>query len=292
MNSVLKKLLPAALRAFLRDVRAAVLSLGLPSGKTTEQPENEREASRAMSVVVAICDAPELVSRCLGSLERYAPKSEIILVDDGSMLPETRALIEDFRSRNGWSVVRHERPKGHSRSCEAGARLATRPYLCLLNSDTVITPWSWSAAKEAFESDQRIGITGPSTSHAPTAQAIRRAQHCRHYWSDNQIWAFARQYVSNCPRRPWLDMSGVSGFAFFVRRSLWEELGGFDLSLPDYGNECEFCQRAGERGWRIVWTQDSYIHHFGHGSYGRLGEGVIGRLTHAAQAYIDGKYNR
>jgi len=292
LNKSLKEVLPTPFRAALRDLRAALLSVGLPSENGFDQPENEREASQEMSVVVAICDGPEVARRCLASLELYAPKSEVILIDDGSTLPETQRLIEEFRSRDSWTVIRHDTPRGHSRACEAGARLATRPYLCLLNSDTVVSPWSWQAAKEAFESDEGIAITGPSTSQAQTPQTIRRAQLCRHYWSDTQIWAFARQYISKLPPRSWVDLPDIAGFAFFVRRTMWQELGGFDVNLPDYGNECEFCKRVAARGWRMAWTQNSYIHHFGNQTYGRLGQSVIQSLTRAAQAYIDDKYSR
>jgi len=160
--------------------------------------------------------------------------------------------------------------EGHSRSCEDGSRLASRPYLCFLNSDTIITPWCWHAAKEAFESDPRIAVTGPSTSCSSTKQSIRRAEYCRKYWTNGQIYAFSKKYVSDLPPRAWIDLPRLDGFAFFIRRSLWQELGGFDPNLPDYGNEDELCKRLSVRGFRIVWTQNSYIHHIGEASYSQI----------------------
>ena len=44
-------------------------------------------------------------SRCLASLEKYAPESEIILVDDASGLAETLQAILHFSARNGWKVA-------------------------------------------------------------------------------------------------------------------------------------------------------------------------------------------
>ncbi|MBA7606546.1 hypothetical protein ES703_13696 [subsurface metagenome] len=164
-------------------------------------------------------------------------------------------------------MVRHNQARGHSRACEDGARLATRPYLCLLNSDTVVTPWSWLAAKQAFETDPRIAVTGPSTSWAFTEQVIPEARHCRHYWNDCQIFAFAQKYIKAQKYSKLVDLPEISGFAFFIRRELWNKLGGFDVNLPDYGNEAELCIRLSKSGWRLVWTQNSYIHHFGNLSY-------------------------
>jgi len=252
----------------MRRLRAGFLSRGLPLDAQFSQPEAEKQASAAMSIVVPFRDPPlGVIRRCFGSLERFAPQAEVILVDDCSIRKEIAELVGGFVARNRWKLVRKEKSEGHSRATEAGAKLATRPYLCLLNSDTVVTPWSWLGAKTAFEADPRIGISGPSTSQTPTPQMQRRAELCRHFWTDSQIFGFAEKCVKPWPAGSFVDLPEVGGFAFFIRRTLWEHLGGFDLNLPDYGNEFELCRRALSQGWKIVWTKSSYIHHLGQQEY-------------------------
>jgi GT2 family glycosyltransferase len=255
-----------------------------------DQSPEDRHASASISVVVAIHDAPTRTRRCLASLEKYASGSEVILIDDGSKLSETLDVIRQFSGRKGWKAVRHEKPFGHSEACRAGASLATRPYLCLLNSDTVVTPWCWRRVKEVFEQDQTIGIAGPSTSIAATRQALSVAENLGAYWNDNQICVFAARLLSQPQEPAVIDLEWVSGFAFFIRRTLWEEVGGFDPNLPDYGNEFELCNRVAEKGCRVVWIRDSYIHHFGGESYGaRFGDKGIRAQVRAADAYIKQK---
>lgn len=116
--------------------------------------------------------------------------------------------------------------------------------------------------------------------------------HCRHHWTDSQICAFAARYVSRQHPRSWVDLPVVGGFAIFIRRSLWNEMGGFDLNLPDYGNESELCKRVTNRGIRVVWTQNSYIHHLGHQSYARRGNQYILAKSQAAASYIDRVHGR
>jgi GT2 family glycosyltransferase len=289
-RSTLRAKFPARLRRIYRDVRAELLSIGLPRSAEFTQPRQEIEASKDMSVIVAVKDAPAVTRRCLASLQKFAPAAEVIMVDDGSELEETAAMLADFRDRNGWILVRHPHSMGHSRTCESGARVATRPYLCLLNSDTLITPWSWWAAKDAFESDATIGVSGPSTSFCATEQMLPRAMHCRHYWNDSQICAFAERYLATVQPRSWHDLSEAGGFAFFIRRHLWKLLGGLDPNLPDYGNESELCKRVLKRGMRIVWTRNSYIHHFGQQSYGVMGGETINERSRAARNYINEKH--
>lgn len=287
--SRLRKALPMPLRKAYWDVRAGLLSIGLPRGLTAVQPEREDAASQGISIIVAVKDAPIFLQRCLGSLEQYARRAEIIVVDDGSELKETLTLLDEYCTRNLWTLIRHDRSKGHSKACGAGAQVATRQYLCFLNSDTIVTPWSWWAAKDAFEADPRMAVTGPSTSWSATSQTIRRAAHCRHHWNDSQICAFAKTYVEGRPPRSWVDLPEAGGFAFFVRHNVWTQLGGMDPNLPDYGNESEFCKRVLRQGMRVVWTQNSYIHHFGEQSYGQLGEGFARERSRIAREYINRK---
>jgi GT2 family glycosyltransferase len=254
-----------------RQMRALILSVGLGDGNEFVQPEAEINAGEKISVIVAIHDAPEVLERCLRSLEKNGSRCEVILVNDGSKLQMTKDLINQFSCRNSWSVIQHETAKGHSRSCEAGAAVASRQYFCFLNSDTILTPWSWEGCCDAFDADPRIGIVGPSTSRSATAQVVPRAEHCRQYWNDSQVDAFAHKYTSSHRKRCWTELPEIGGFAFFVRRQLWDELRGFDLNLPDYGNEFEFCRRASKQGWRLVWVANSYIHHLGEQSYQTLG---------------------
>jgi GT2 family glycosyltransferase len=284
---------PEWIKPIYRRARSCVLTLNLRALSSIAQPEEELLASSHISVIVPIHDAADVTQRCLQSLEVYGGNAEIVLMDDGSQLQETKDLIQQYGRRNGWGVLRHEVALGHSRSCEDGAAAASRPYLCFLNSDTVVTPCSWSSAVEAFAADAQIAVTGPSTSHSATVQTIRRANYCRDYWTNEQIYAFARQYTSRQLLRSWVDLPIVGGFAFFVRREIWDQFGGFDPELPDYGNESEFCRRLRARGYRVVWTKNGYIHHIGGSSYGKvIGRAEIRRRQRYGRDYIERTHDR
>jgi GT2 family glycosyltransferase len=257
-------------KATLYRLRARIISRGLSRNTAFEPAIEYKLASASMSIVVPIHDAPIVTLRALKSLERDAPMSEVILVDDGSRMAETARLIQEFSSRNRWSVVRNEEPSGHSAACAAGANRASRPYLCLLNSDTVVTPWCWRAIQEAFEAHPSIGIAGPCTSSSGNEQTLDIAAKCRLFWNDNQICAFAERLAA-APLQPViLELPWISGFALFIRRSLWETLGGFDHNLASYLNEVELCKRVANCGYRTVWVRSTYIHHLGSQTYPKL----------------------
>jgi GT2 family glycosyltransferase len=285
-----KRALPRPLIHALRELQGRILTRDYPRHTQFEQSMEDAQATAFLSIIVPVHDAPTVTRRCLGSLEKYAPRAEVIIVDDGSSLAETRSIIAAFSSRNGWKSVHHEKPFGHSVACGTGASLATRPYLCLLNSDTVVTPWCWRLVTEVFEHDLRIAVAGPSTSYCGTIQRLPVAAYFSPYWNDNQICDFAKRLVDESSYPIVEDLTWVSGFAFFIRRSLWEQLSGFDRYIPDYGNEFELCKRVSEKGYRTVWVRNSYIHHYGQQSYREaIGEDAIRARNEAAKKYIKQK---
>ncbi len=290
MINNIKNMVPPAWRRSYCALRGWCLSLDLNGNGPFVMSEPERKASEALSIVVAVHDAPEVTERCLKSLERFSGKAEVIIIDDGSKLETTRQVLDEACARNPWRLIRNERAQGHSRASEAGVAVAGRAYVCLLNSDTVATPHSWHAIMKAFAVSPQIAIVGPSTSYTPTPQCVPRASRCRTYWSDEQIWRFAEKYAARHSDEGIVDLPLAGGFAFFVRRSSWDQLGGFDRNLPDYGNETDLCRRAKGAGLRVVWAKGSYIHHLGSESYGKtLGLKEISRRCVAAKHYIEAK---
>lgn len=266
MNRIASKI-PEDLRETYRRARAWLLSIGLDGGAAHAISPEERMASRAVAVIVAIHDAPDVTERCLLSLERNGGDAEVILVDDGSKQERTRRIIDHLSARNGWEVARHKSAQGHSRACERGAEKAKRDYLCFLNSDTVVTPFSWDGMVKVLRNDPGVGVIGPATSRTSTAQVVRRADLCRLYWSDGQIDDFASRYTTRHKGLGPVEMDYVGGFAFLVTRSAWKDSGGFDPKLSAYGNEVELCRRLKKKGYRTVWTKGSYVHHFGESSF-------------------------
>ena len=175
MKVAWRRLAREGVKTYFHFGRAWLLSLGISRTARFKLSTEERRASGQMSVLVAVHDGPQVTERCLKSLETFGGDAEIIVVDDASKLEVTRQILDTFCSRNHWKLIRHDKAQGHSRSSEAGALIATRPYLCLLNSDTVTTQHSWAAVAKTFELSPKIATVGPSTSHTPGPQFVSRA---------------------------------------------------------------------------------------------------------------------
>ena len=61
----------------------------------------------------------------------------------------------------------------------------------------------------------------------------------------------------------------MTGGCLLLRRSVFEELGGFDESLAVAFNDVDLCLRIRDAGLRIVWTPAAELYHHESVSVGR-----------------------
>jgi len=59
------------------------------------------------------------------------------------------------------------------------------------------------------------------------------------------------------------DADHILGATVFVRRELYEKMGGMDEKFALYFEETDWCYRAKKAGWKILYTPDAAIIHLG-----------------------------
>jgi len=271
MSASFVQLLRRALRSLPEGIQGAVekpygrlLSIGIGEQWNPPISVEEIEATRQLSIIIPVHNAPDETSRCLGSLQRFVGTAEVIVVDDGSTDSRASQAVTAFSDRNGWTAVRNEKGSYHSGACMSGARLATRDVLCLLNSDTVVTQHSWGPCVRALLEMPSLMAVGPVISDGRWAQVDVRARRCRFNWSDAQIWWYAehlhrRNYAS--PIQP-IELF-VGGTALFVRKRDWDRVGGFDNCRAHIGNDVDLCRKLTSNGGWVGVCKNSYVHHLG-----------------------------
>lgn len=120
-------------------------------------------------------------------------------------------------------------------------------YICLLNNDTEVSQGWLKKLVEVFDKEDRCGFVGPSTNscHSPQKKISTEEKALAH-------------------EGRWEEMGDpISGFCLLFKKSLWEELDGFDPRYKHYGQESDFIDRAHRLGYRSFWRLDSFVFHHG-----------------------------
>ncbi|MBV8195144.1 MAG: glycosyltransferase [Candidatus Dormibacteraeota bacterium] len=227
-----------------------------------------------LSIVIPVFNHWDTTVRCLQSLARFPPSSpfEIVVVDDAST-DETQERIARVA---GVRVTRNERNVGFLESVNAGVAAARGEYVVLLNNDTQVEEAWWEPLLDALQSSPDVAAVGSRLDYPDGS--LQEAGGI--IWNDGTGLNYGRY---DDPLRAEYgfrrDVDYCSAAALTIRRSVWNEIGGFDLRFaPGYYEDTDFCFEARRRGYRILYEPRSIVTHDEGGTFGTEMLGDIGDL--------------
>lgn len=241
----------------------------------------------AVDIVICVHNALEDVKRCLESVIRYSrmPYS-LILIDDGSN-QETSQYLTEFAKSQAATLLRNGEARGYTFAANQGLRESRADYVALLNSDTVVTANWLDRVIACGESDPLIGLIGP-LSNAASWQSVPEL-FADGDWKTNELpegWTVGDmgRAVVECSARQFPRLGFLNGFCLVIKRAVIDEIGCFDEDAfgKGYGEENDYCLRAGKHGWQLVVAEDTYVHHLQSRSYSHERRRELSALADAA----------
>jgi glycosyltransferase involved in cell wall biosynthesis len=224
------------------------------------------ESAPLVSVIVPTRDRLELLQRCVESLRTKTDYGalEVIIVDNGSVESKTLAFLETVAREEGVQVLADNGPFNYSRLNNRAAAEARGEILLFLNNDTEIDEPAWLAEMVSHVVQPGVGAVGArlwypdgTLQHGGVVLGLGGlAGHAFPRIPRGHPGYFNRAMLQqNC--------SAVTGACLAVRKTVFEELGGFDeANLGVTFNDIDFCLRLAVRGYRVVWTPyANLIHH-------------------------------
>ncbi len=230
----------------------------------------ERPVGRPkLSVLLVLFNQAELTLHCLESLQRHAGLPiELIIMDNGSS-DATSALLERL---DGVTLLHSSENLHFLGGVNRAAKSATGDYLLLLNNDARVLPGTIDAAMARLETSVNVGaVGGPIVLLDGTLQEAGSI-----VFDSGSCLGYGRgRDPGEAEFRFRRDVDFCSGAFLMLRRSLWEELGGFDEAFaPAYYEETDLCMRIWSSGRRVVYEPDAKIVHFEFGSSQENGDAI------------------
>jgi GT2 family glycosyltransferase len=218
----------------------------------------------SVSIIIPTRDRVDLLSRAIETLFEKAdwPDKELVIVDNGSVEPQTFALFERIRHAPNVQIIRDDSPFNFSRLINAGARAARGDVLAIMNNDVETENPDWIAPLASLACDPAVGIVGTkllfgdgSVQHAGVVLGIRGiAGHAGMGRAADDPGPYG---MLSTTRR----VSAVTGACMFVRREIYERLGGMDEEYVVELNDIDFCLRADAAGLAVVYAAAPMLTH-------------------------------
>ena len=193
-------------------------------------------------VVPVLNESGGLLERTLDGLQNQTRRPDcIVVVDDGS----THPVRIPERLHSDVEILRLPSNIGGAGARNRGARLSDTSYVLFLNCDVVLAPGWLERAVAFMERDPAAGAI--SGTIVPVAgKAILRAWRLQFIETKSH-----RARLSGATPVTWLV-----GHAILVRRSVFDELGGFYEKYRCAGEDWDICQRILEHGYSISHLPD------------------------------------
>lgn len=170
-------------------------------------------------VVVVNYQTPGDLATFCRSLDEQAGIGTITIVNNAPTMEDVR-IAADAGARLGGRVMNWDDNIGYAKAVNAAAAEVSSPVLGIFNADVICPPGSIAAMAEFLDAHDEVGVAGPK--QVDSRQRITHAG------------------ITGSPHRPilrgWhqrdhrqfddvrLDCVSVSGSAYFVKRSCWDEL--------------------------------------------------------------------
>lgn len=226
-------------------------------------------------VVIVNWNSGTQLARCLASINEFGKKqvSKVVVVDNGSTDGSAQNLGE---SRVHLEIVLNESNRGFACACNQGAAVCTAPYILFLNPDTVLFENSLGVPAEFMldAANANVGICGIQL----LDEGGRVSRSCAYFPSLKRYLA----EIIGLNRLPYCENLGVHmngwnhlstatvdhviGAFFFIRRAIFECLGGFDESYFVYLEDVDLSLRARKNGWTTMYLADARAFHAGGGT--------------------------
>ena len=220
-----------------------------------------------VSIVIPTRDHADLLRTCVQSILRLSTyeRFELVLVENGSCEEATFALYDELCADVRVRVVRWqpgEEGFNYSALINFGVAHSTGELLVLLNNDTEVIEPAWLEEMAGCLMRPEVGVVGAKLlfydgliQHVGMV-ANPAGDNC-HVCQNLTRDALGPGLAAALPG----DYSMVTGACQMVRRSLFDELGGYDEDLAVGFNDGDFCLRAGEAGYAVTMAPHALLYH-------------------------------
>jgi GT2 family glycosyltransferase len=217
-----------------------------------------------VTIIIPTKDHSLLLETLLTSLEVTDYLNfDLCLVDNGSTNDATLSLYDRLEKHENVHIVDFNEPFNYSRAINLGVSASDSELLLFLNDDMQVVRPDWLRELIQWAQRPEVGVVG--------TKLIRKNHTIQHAGIVMGMNAFMGHLYLNAPEdfsglfgsvNWYRNYSALTGACQMVRRSLFDEVGGYDENFRLAFGDIDFCLRIQSLGYRNVYTPFAEIFHF------------------------------
>jgi len=214
-----------------------------------------------ISVVIVGWNARHYLELCLDSLVKAPPRRtmEVLVVDNAS----TDDSVPMIEAKFPWvKLIESSENLGFSKGNNLAIRQCQGRYIALVNPDVIVFPGCLDALADFLDENPRVGDVGPRVLNPDMSMQST----CRRFptlWNNfcsatglaakfKNSRFFAGEHMFYFSHDRTLTVDVIVGCFSMIRRETFDEVGLLDENLFMYGDDVDWCRRACDAGWQVV----------------------------------------
>ncbi len=231
--------------------------------------------NKLISVVIVNYNTAEILRDCLNNLKNVYPNLEIIVVDNASP-DDSVKVIKEFKEV---VLVANEANMGLAKASNQGLAKTTGDYILYLGADAFPKEGTLAGMLEYMEENTKVGVAtsklvlrdGNLDMDAHRGFPTPWASFC-HFSGLNKIFpnsSFFNKYflAGNNMQEPH-EIDLCISHMMLIKREVFFDLKQWDEDFFVYGEDVDFCYRAKQAGWKIMYLPQWETLHYKGSSVG------------------------
>ncbi|MBM2813537.1 MAG: hypothetical protein HW421_299 [Ignavibacteria bacterium] len=221
--------------------------------------------SNKISIIIPNKDNVDELKSCIESIKIKSSYEnyEIIIIENGSLLPETFQYYYELTKLENIKVLKWEKPFNYPAINNFAAGIAEGSLLLFLNNDTEVISNDWLERMAEHALRYEIGAVGAKLYYSDDSiqhggvilgVGLLAAGHAHKGFTRTDDGYFGRLKIV-------LNLSAVTGACLMTRKDLYLENEGFDERFAVGLNDIDYCLRLRNKGLQIIWTPYAELYH-------------------------------
>jgi GT2 family glycosyltransferase len=181
-------------------------------------------------------------------LESIPNGTPIIIVDNGSQdITELKKVSKKF----GAKLIINKINKGFGEASNQGANIAKTEFIFFLNPDATIETETLINLEKSAAINPNVFAMNPKILKPSGRQYFKRSSHLL----DRSDWMSRVAPEETCL------VNILSGAAFFIRRKVFNDIGGWDENIFLYHEEDDLCIRIQQNNGKLMFVSTAIARH-------------------------------
>ncbi len=214
-----------------------------------------------VSIIIVNYRSKAYLDKCLFSISKYSfdEDFEIIIVNNDQKEDLTDLVDKYSRVK----LYKNKKNIGFGSACNLGAQKAQGENFLFLNPDTQFMDNYIKEILIKIKQYKKVIIIGPRlvTDAGKTQEWSTGKETTFTQIIKNNLWITESRYFWESKKDIFVDW--VSGAAMFIKKDIFDKIGGFDENFFMYGEDMDLCAQARELGYDILYSPELTILHSG-----------------------------